>query len=139
MSAQLFVHTRSVELGKRWRLDSGSKLPQVLVLTDTDRKSLCRMSFTNPQMPNFAGKACHLEHLAEHWQQASSPQGSNSLQTMLLDVTDFSEKKVPPKMQDLSQDDARQHELAILIVDELGDEVRVVLLGTLNRWSGRRY
>lgn len=58
---------------------------------------------------------------------------------MLLDVTDFSEKKVPPKMQDLSQDDARQHELAILIVDELGDEVRVVLLGTLNRWSGRRY
>ena len=53
------------------------------------------------------------------------------MQTFLLDVTDFSEKKAPSKLQDLSQDDARQNELAGSMVDVFRDEVCVVLLGAL--------
>ena len=132
ISAQLFVHTRIIEIGECWRMDSQSKLPQVLLtIADTDRRSLCEISFGSSQVPRMRAKACQLRDIANVWKQVSSPQESNTIQNVMLDVTTFREKKIPPEMHDLSQDDDRQHDLSSLLVDALNDEVRVFLLGTL--------
>ena len=132
VAAQLFVHTRIIEFGDCWRMDPYSKLPQaLLLLADTDRRSLCEISFESSRRPRLRAKACQLRDIVNLWKQASSPQGSNTVQTTLLDVTAFSEEKVPPDLHKLSQDDVRQHVLSSLLVDSLSDEVRVFLLGVL--------
>ena len=132
LSAQLFVHTRIIEVGECWRMDSQSKLPQALLgIADTDRKSLCEVSFGSSQVPRMRAQACQLRDIANVWRQVSSPQGSNTVQIIMLDVTTFSEKKLPPELRDLSQDDDRQHDLSSFLVDALSNEVRVFLLGIL--------
>ncbi|CAD6567922.1 MAG: hypothetical protein ASARMPRED_001189 [Alectoria sarmentosa] len=132
VSAQLFVHTRIIEVGNCWRMDSHSKLPQtLLMLTDTDRRSLGEISFENSRGPRLRAKACHLRDIANVWMQACSPLEYNAVQNILLDVTAFSEEKIPPGMHEMSHDDARQHDLSSLLVDSLSDEARVFLLGVL--------
>ena len=132
ISAQLFVHTRIIEVGECWRMDSQSKLPQVLLtIADTDRSSLCGISFGSSEVPRMRAKACRLRDIANVWKQVSSPQESNTIQTVMLDVTTFREKQISLEMHDLSQDDDRQHDLSSLLVDALNDEVRVFLLGIL--------
>ena len=132
LPAQLFVHTRIIEVGDCWRMDSESKLPQVLLmLTDTDRKSLCEISFESSRGPRLRAKACHLKNIVNVWMQAGSPHEYNAVQSIFLDMTAFSEERVPPDLREMSQDDARQHDLCNLLVESLNDEARVFLLGVL--------
>ncbi|KAL9064115.1 MAG: hypothetical protein Q9161_009086 [Pseudevernia consocians] len=132
LSAQLFVHTRIIKVGDCWRMDSQSKLPQALLMfTDTDRQSLCNISFENFREPRLRAKACHLKDIVKVWKHACLPYECNAIQSVFLDVTAFSEEKVPPDLHEMSQDDARQHALSDLLVQSLDDEARVFLLGVL--------
>lgn len=132
LSAQLFVHTRIIEVGDCWRIDSQSKLPQALLrLTDTDRQSLCEISFESAREPRLRAKACHLKDIVNVWKHACLPRECNAAQSIFLDKTAFSEERVPPDLHELPQDDARQHELSNLLVEYLNDEARVFLLGVL--------
>ena len=132
LSAQLFVHTRIIKVGDCWRMDSQSKLPQaLLMLTDTDRRSLCETSFENSREPRLRAKACHLKDIVNVWLHACLPHECNAIQSIFLDITAFSEERVPPDLHEMSLDDARQHELCSLLVEFLNDEARVFLLGVL--------
>ena len=132
LSAQLFVHTRIIKVGDCWRMDSHSKLPQALLnFTDTDRQSLCNMSFENSRGPRLRAKACRLKDIVSVWKHACLPYECNAIQSIFLDVTAFSEEKVPPDLHEMSQDDARQHVVSDLLVQLLSDEARVFLLGVL--------
>lgn len=132
LSAQLFVHTRIIKVGDCWRMDSQSMLPQaLLMLTDTDRQSLCNITFEDSREPRLRAKACHLKDIVNVWKHACLPYECNAIQSIFLDVTEFSEEKVPHELQEISQDDARQHEISNLLVQILNDEARVFLLGVL--------
>lgn len=132
LSAQLFVHTRIIKVGDCWRMDSQSKLPQALLMfTDTDRQSLCKISFESSREPRLRAKACHLKDIVNVWMHARLSHECNAVQSIFLDITAFSEERVPPDLHEMSQDDARQHELSNLLVEFLNDEARVFLLGVL--------
>lgn len=139
ISAQLFVHTRVIELGKCWRMDVESKLPYMLQIVERDRGSACEISSSESGLPTVTGKACHMEDIVDVWREASSgttrsPASGrvNAIQDIILDATDFSLGTLPDDLQNLHlEDDRKQHELGALLVDTFGDSIKVLLLGSL--------
>lgn len=139
ISAQLFVHTRVVELGKCWRMDSASKLPDMLQIIETERQNASAISLLDSHLPTLNGKACDMKDIVNLWKEASqmtawSPASgrASAIQDIILDATDFSLNLVSSDLQNLHlEDDAKQHELGALLVDTFGDSVRLILLGSL--------
>lgn len=137
--AQLFVHSKAIELGKCWRMDSGSQLPDVLRVIKTEREIACDFSLKEGHLPTLTGNACHLKDIVDVWREASvgttrlpSNRRSNAIQSISLDVTEFSLESLPDHLQNLHfEDDTEQHELGALIVDVFGDSARVIQLGEL--------
>lgn len=139
IAAQLFVHTRVIELGKCWRMDVTSKLPHMLQVVKSGRESACEISFGESRLPKLTGKACLISDIVEVWREASlsetwsSASGrANAIQKIILDATDFSLENLPARLQNLSlEDDTKQHLLGATLIATFGDSVRVILLGSL--------
>lgn len=139
ISAQLFVHTRVIELGKCWRMDVESKLPYMLQIVERDRESACDISSRKSGLPTATGKACRMENIVEVWREASpgttrSPASGriNAIQDIVLDATVFSLDNLPDDLQNLHlEDDRKQHDLGTLLVNTFGESIKVLLLGSL--------
>ncbi|KAL1639155.1 hypothetical protein SLS58_008242 [Diplodia intermedia] len=138
--AQLFSHTSIPQHGRHWCISQGSRAISLHLIHP---QSQCRIQLDSQSRGVFTGLKCSFSKLASDWRETKkvnvpcfwaeiSDEVLHPVESIYLDVCEFTQKYVPPELRDLRNPvDPRQVVLTNMLIERLGDDVQVLLLGTL--------
>lgn len=126
LGAQLLVHTKRLDPGQSWQINTFSEAPTLADRIIHDRgQDGAQISVTDGRA-KFIGDMCPFDkQLVEMWRNASD---TSPIQEILLDSSDFADRHFPNRLVSANMDDG-QHRVARMLVQELGGRLFVLRLG----------
>ena len=136
--AQLFSHKEPAPLGSCWRITQHSHMPQALTFVSARPASTCSIRMEEDMRPVFRGMRCLFPTLVLIWRRMAIPLPwtiwgvERAVQVVALDETEFSRLQIPEDLRHIDTENFETNDrLCQVLVDKLGEELDVLLLGQL--------